>query len=200
MLLQIMEEGRLTDSFGRHVDFKNVVLIMTSNVGAHRITHQDEFGFGKRDENIGYDKMKEMLKTELEDHFRPEFLNRLDEIIVFRKLTHDNMVNIVDLELGKLAARMRERGIELEVQQDAKDYLIEKGTDEKFGARPLRRAIEHHLEDALSERLLRGEFVGKKKILVSVQPPTSDDAEAILRLEGVAEETPAPVGAHADGT
>ena len=200
MLLQIMEEGRLTDSFGRHVDFKNVVLIMTSNVGAHRITHQDEFGFGKRDENIGYDKMKEMLKTELEDHFRPEFLNRLDEIIVFRKLTHDNMVNIVDLELGKLATRMRERGIELEVQQDAKDYLIEKGTDEKFGARPLRRAIEHHLEDALSERLLRGEFVGKKKILVSVQPPTSDDGEATLRLEGVAEETPEPVGAHADGT
>jgi ATP-dependent Clp protease ATP-binding subunit ClpC len=200
MLLQIMEEGRLTDSFGRHVDFKNVVLIMTSNVGAHRITHQDEFGFGKRDENIGYDKMKEMLKTELEDHFRPEFLNRLDEIIVFRKLTHDNMVNIVDLELGKLASRMRERGIELEVQQDAKDYLIEKGTDEKFGARPLRRAIEHHLEDALSERLLRGEFVGKKKILVSVQPPTSDDGEATLRLEGVAEETPEPVGAHADGT
>ncbi|MFH1109561.1 MAG: ATP-dependent Clp protease ATP-binding subunit [Planctomycetota bacterium] len=200
MLLQIMEEGRLTDSFGRHVDFKNVVLIMTSNVGAHRITHQDEFGFGKRDENIGYDKMKEMLKTELEDHFRPEFLNRLDEIIVFRKLTHDNMVNIVDLELGKLASRMRERGIELEVQQDAKDYLIEKGTDEKFGARPLRRAIEHHLEDALSERLLRGEFAGKKKILVSVQPPTSDDGEATLRLEGVAEETPEPVGAHADGT
>jgi len=200
MLLQIMEEGRLTDSFGRHVDFKNVILIMTSNIGAHRITHQDEFGFGKRDETVTYGKMKEMLKTELEDHFRPEFLNRLDEIIVFRKLTHDDMINIVDLELAKLAKRMRERGIELEVQQSAKDYLIEKGTDEKFGARPLRRAIEQYLEDALSEKLLRGEFAGKKRLLVSVKPPASDDAVATLHLEGVAEEQPEPVGAHADGT
>ncbi len=200
MLLQIMEEGRLTDSFGRHVDFKNVILIMTSNIGAHRITHQDEFGFGKRDETVTYDKMKEMLKTELEDHFRPEFLNRLDEIIVFRKLTHDDMIRIVDLELAKLAKRMLERGIELEVQQSAKDYLIEKGTDEKFGARPLRRAIEQYLEDALSEKLLRGEFAGKKRLLVSVKPPASDDAVATLHLEGVAEEQPEPVGAHADGT
>ncbi len=201
MLLQIMEEGRLTDSFGRHVDFKNVVLIMTSNVGAHRITHQDEFGFGKRDDNVTYDKMKEMLKTELEDHFRPEFLNRLDEIIVFRKLIHNDMVRIVDLELGKLAKRMRERGVELEVQQSAKDYLVEKGTDEKFGARPLRRAIEQYLEDALSEKLLRGEFAGKKRVVVSaVKPPAPDDAEPTLKLEGVAEEQPEPVGAHADGT
>jgi ATP-dependent Clp protease ATP-binding subunit ClpC len=200
MLLQIMEEGRLTDSFGRHVDFKNVILIMTSNIGAHRITHQDEFGFGKRDDTVTYDKMKEMLKTELEDHFRPEFLNRLDEIIVFRKLTHDDMISIVDLELAKLAKRMRERGIELEVQQSAKDYLIEKGTDEKFGARPLRRAIEQYLEDMLSEKLLRGEFAGKKRLLVSVKPPASDDAVATLHLEGVAEEKPEPVGAHADGT
>jgi len=201
MLLQIMEEGRLTDSFGRHVDFKNVILIMTSNIGAHRITHQDEFGFGKRDETVTYDKMKEMLKTELEDHFRPEFLNRLDEIIVFRKLTHDDMISIVDLELAKLAKRMRERGIELEVQQSAKDYLIEKGTDEKFGARPLRRAIEQYLEDALSEKLLRGEFAGKKRVVVStVKPPAPDDAVATLLLEGVAEEQAEPVGAHADGT
>jgi ATP-dependent Clp protease ATP-binding subunit ClpC len=200
MLLQIMEEGRLTDSFGRHVDFKNVILIMTSNIGAHRITHQDEFGFGKRDDTVTYAKMKEMLKTELEDHFRPEFLNRLDEIIVFRKLTHDDMISIVDLELAKLAKRMRERGIELDVQQSAKDYLIEKGTDEKFGARPLRRAIEQYLEDALSEKLLRGEFAGKKRLLVSVKPPASDDAVATLHLEGVAEEQPEPVGAHADGT
>jgi len=202
MLLQIMEEGRLTDSFGRHVDFKNVILIMTSNIGAHRITHQDEFGFGKRDANVGYDKMKEILKTELEDHFRPEFLNRLDEIIVFRKLTHADMVNIVDLELAKLASRMREKGVELEVTQEAKDYLIEHGTDEKFGARPLRRAIEHYLEDALSEAMLRGEYTGKGKVVASVQPPASDDAKPTLKLEGVAVEStqPEPVGAHADGT
>ena len=119
MLLQIMEEGRLTDSFGRQVDFKNVILIMTSNIGAHRITHQDEFGFQKRDENITYEKMKETLKVELEDYFRPEFLNRLDEIIVFHKLTHDNMLHIVDLELDKLAKRLREKEMELEVQKEA---------------------------------------------------------------------------------
>jgi len=202
MLLQIMEEGRLTDSFGRHVDFKNTILIMTSNVGAHRITHQDEFGFGRRDEEVSYDKMKETLKTELDDHFRPEFLNRLDEVIVFRKLTHEDMVRIVDLELNKLAARLREKGVELEVKQEAKDYLIEHGTDEKFGARPLRRAIEQNLEDALSEAMLRGEFMGKNKVVVSVNPPTSDDAIPTLRLEGVDGGVPQaePIGAHAEGT
>ncbi len=185
MLLQIMEEGRLTDSFGRHVDFKNVVVIMTSNVGAHRITHQDEFGFGKRDEEVSYEKMKEMLKTELDDHFRPEFLNRLDEVIVFRKLTHDNMVQIVDLELEKLAGRMRGKGVELEVTREAKDFLIEHGTDEKFGARPLRRAIGHHLEDPLSESMLRGEFSGKNKVMVSVKEAASEDEVPSLLVEGV---------------
>ena len=202
MLLQIMEEGRLTDSFGRHVDFKNTIVIMTSNVGAHRITHQDEFGFGKRDENISYDKMKETLKTELEDHFRPEFLNRLDETIVFRKLNHEDMVLIVDLELKKLATRMREKGLELEVEQEAKDFLIENGTDEKFGARPLRRAIEHHLEDGLSEAMLRGEFVGKKKVRVSVQPAAGDGEKPSLKIEGAEGDAMQPevVGAHADGT
>ncbi len=203
MLLQIMEEGRLTDSFGRHVDFKNVILIMTSNVGAHRITHQDEFGFGKRDTELSYAKMKETLKTELEDHFRPEFLNRLDEVIVFRKLTHDDLVSIVDLELSKLASRMKGKDIALEVTREAKDFLIEHGTDEKFGARPLRRAIEQHLEDPLSEALLRGQFASKNKVIVSVKPAASDDEEATLALEGlvVAKEEPEPVAAsHTDET
>jgi ATP-dependent Clp protease ATP-binding subunit ClpC len=200
MLLQIMEEGRLTDSFGRHVDFKNVILIMTSNVGAHRITHQETFGFGKKDENVTYGKMKDTLKTELEDHFRPEFLNRLDEIIVFHKLTHDDLTGIVDLELNKLARRLVEQGFELEVRQDAKDFLIDHGTDEKFGARPLRRAIEHYLEDALSESMLRGEFKGKNKIYVDYKPVEADadqesngfEGEPCLTLEGVFEENTEP--------
>jgi ATP-dependent Clp protease ATP-binding subunit ClpC len=205
MLLQIMEEGRLTDSFGRHVDFKNVVLIMTSNVGAHRITTQDEFGFGRRTEEVSYDKMKNMLKVELEDHFRPEFLNRLDEMIVFRKLTHEDLIRIVDLELDKLARRMRSKGIELDVLKESKDYLIEQGTDEKFGARPLRRAIEHHLEDPLSESMLRGEFAGKNKVIVSVKQPEAEGEKASLKLEGltVAPDQPSEaeaVGAHADET
>jgi len=200
MLLQIMEEGRLTDSFGRHVDFKNVILIMTSNVGAHRITLQDDFGFGKRDSDVSYGKMTEMLKTELEGHFRPEFLNRLDEMVVFRKLTHDDMISIVDLELDKLAKRMAAKNMELEVTKEAKDYLIEHGTDEKFGARPLRRAIEHHLEDQISEAMLRGEFGEKKKIVVTVKPAKSDDEEPTLGLEAVDVGEPEPVGAHAEGT
>jgi ATP-dependent Clp protease ATP-binding subunit ClpC len=202
MLLQIMEEGRLTDSFGRHVDFKNVVLIMTSNVGAHRITHQDEFGFGKRDEEISYTKMKDTLKVELEQHFRPEFLNRLDEILVFRKLGHDDMIGIIDLELSKLAKRMGEKGIALDVKQDAKDYLIEHGTDEKFGARPLRRAIEQHLEDALSEAMLRGDFEGKNRVVVTVTQIKNDDDEPKIKLEALHDDVPEPepVGAGSDET
>jgi ATP-dependent Clp protease ATP-binding subunit ClpC len=203
MLLQIMEEGRLTDSFGRHVDFKNVILIMTSNVGAHRITHQDEFGFGKRDVEITYEKMKNTLKTELEEHFRPEFLNRLDEIIVFRKLTHEDLIGIVDLELAKLAERLKNQGFDFEVRQDAKDFLIEHGTDEKFGARPLRRAIAQHLEDSLSEAMIRGDFAGKNKVVVSVKQPEEGEGEASLKLEGVtvATDEPEVVGAgHSDET
>jgi ATP-dependent Clp protease ATP-binding subunit ClpC len=198
MLLQIMEEGRLTDSFGRHVDFKNTILIMTSNVGAHRITHQSAFGFQKKDEEVNYEKMKDTLKSELENHFRPEFLNRLDEIVCFHKLTHDDLTHIVDLELAKLASRLREKNLELEITADAKDFLIERGTDEKFGARPLRRAIEQYVEDALSEHMLRGKFHGCDRVLVTVKPVTTDDDLPMLRFEGVnsAEaHTPEPVGA-----
>jgi ATP-dependent Clp protease ATP-binding subunit ClpC len=169
MLLQIMEEGRLTDSFGRHIDFKNVIMIMTSNIGADRITNQTSFGFERRDEEVGYTKMKEMLRSEVERYFRPEFLNRLDETVVFRKLTHEDLVRIVDLEIDKLAKRLRERDLELELTQEAKDFLIEKGTDEKFGARPLRRAIGQHLEDPLSEAILRGDYRGKNRVIVSVK-------------------------------
>ena len=203
MLLQIMEEGRLTDSYGRHVDFKNTILIMTSNVGAHKITHQEEFGFQKRDENWTYDRMKETLKDELENTFRPEFINRIDEIVVFHKLAHTELVQIVDLELAKLASRMRQKDLDLEVTREAKDYLIEHGTDEKFGARPLRRAIEHHLEDALSEAMLRGDFDGKNKVIASIKPPATDDDLPMLLLEGIVveEEEAEPVAAsHSDET
>ena len=202
MLLQIMEEGRLTDSFGRHVDFKNVVLIMTSNIGAHRIAVQDEFGFAKRDTEVNYDKMCGMLRTELEDHFRPEFINRLDEIIVFRKLTHKDMISIVDLELDKLAKRMAEKNLGLEITSEAKDFLVEHGTDEKFGARPLRRAIGTYLEDPLSEAMLRGDFDGKNKVAVSFTPPKGEDERGELTLEAVLVETKQPeaIAAHTDET
>jgi ATP-dependent Clp protease ATP-binding subunit ClpC len=193
MLLQIMEEGRLTDSFGRHVDFKNTILIMTSNIGADRITNQSEFGFGKRDELVSYEKMKNVLHTEVERYFRPEFINRVDELVVFRKLNHDDLIHIVDLEAGKVAKRLAERGLALELDQAAKDYLIENGTDEKFGARPLRRAIENKLEDPLSEAILRGEYKGKNRILVTIRE--NEDGDKRLFFEGKSDETAGTNGA-----
>ncbi|MEN6308426.1 MAG: ATP-dependent Clp protease ATP-binding subunit [Anaerohalosphaeraceae bacterium] len=168
MLLQIMEEGRLTDSFGRHVDFKNVILIMTSNIGADLIKNQSGFGFGKRTEQANYEKMKEMLDKEIERHFRPEFLNRLDGQIVFRPLTREDLQTIVDYELNKVFKRLLEHGLHLELDPSAKEFLIDKGYNPEFGARPLRRAIERYIEDPMSEDLLRGKFKGKKLIRISV--------------------------------
>ncbi|MCK4340856.1 MAG: ATP-dependent Clp protease ATP-binding subunit [Phycisphaerae bacterium] len=168
MLLQIMEEGRLTDSFGRHVDFRNVVLIMTSNIGADRIMSQDPFGFMKRDEEIDYQKMTEMLTSELERNFRPEFINRLDEVVVFHKLTHEDLLQIVELELGKVGDRLKKRGLTLELTPAAKEFLVEAGTDNKFGARPLRRTISSKIEDPLSEDILRGKYAEKNLIRITV--------------------------------
>ncbi len=184
MLLQIMEEGRLTDSFGRHVDFKNVILIMTSNIGADLIKNQSGFGFGKRTEQANYEKMKELLDKEIERHFRPEFLNRLDAQIVFRPLTREDLQTIVEYELNKVFKRLIEHGLHLELEGAAKEFLIDKGYNPEFGARPLRRAIERYIEDPLSEDLLRGKFKGKKLIHISVQD------EEHLRFEGVETEEP----------
>jgi len=178
MLLQIMEEGRLTDSFGRHVDFKNVILIMTSNIGADLIKNSSGFGFGKKTPDANYEKMKETLHKEVEHHFRPEFLNRLDDTIVFRALTKEDLQTIVDYEFAKVFKRLTEHGLELELTEQAKEFLIDKGYSPEFGARPLRRAIEHYIEDPLSEAVLRGEFEGKKLIKIEVQD------EEHLRLEG----------------
>jgi ATP-dependent Clp protease ATP-binding subunit ClpC len=184
MLLQIMEEGRLTDSFGRHIDFKNVILIMTSNIGADLIRNQAGFGFGKRTAEANYEKMKEMLQKEVDRHFRPEFLNRLDDVIVFHALTKDDLTTIVEYELNKVFKRLTKQGYRLEVAAGAKDFLIEKGYSSEFGARPLRRAIERYIEDPLSENILRGQFKGKNVIKLDVQD------EDHLRFEGLSEEKP----------
>ena len=186
MLLQIMEEGRLTDSFGRNVDFKNTILIMTSNIGADRIMSSDPFGFMKRDEEVGYEKMKDMLVNELERFFRPEFINRIDEVVVFHKLMHTDLLSILDLETRKVAKRLEERGLKLELTEVAKELLLEKGTDEKFGARPLRRCISSMVEDPLSEKILRDEFAGKNIIRVGVETTGEGDAaEKKLIFEGI---------------
>lgn len=179
MLLQIMDEGRLTDSFGRNVDFKNVILLMTSNIGAELIKNQAGFGFGKKSPEANYEKMKDMLQKEVEHHFRPEFLNRVDDTIVFKPLTRENLQQIVELELAKVFKRLIEHGLELELDEHAKEFLIDKGYSPEFGARPLRRAIEHYIEDPLAESLLRGEFKGKNLIKIDVLD------EEHLKFDGV---------------
>jgi ATP-dependent Clp protease ATP-binding subunit ClpC len=168
MLLQIMEEGRLTDNVGRTIDFKNTILIMTTNIGAQEITGREPFGFTRKDSQATYEKMKETLKQEMEKNFRPEFLNRVDDIIVFRSLTKDDLKHIIDIELAKVIKRLKEKNLALVLTEEAKDLLIEKGSSLEFGARPLRRAIEHLLEDPLSEELLKGGFAGKDTITVRV--------------------------------
>jgi ATP-dependent Clp protease ATP-binding subunit ClpC len=158
MLLQIMEDGRLTDSFGRRVDFSNTVLIMTSNIGAEVIKNSAGLGFRRRDEEVDYQTMKKQLMDEVEKHFRPEFLNRVDDIIVFRTLNREDLTHIVQLELDKVRERLDAQDLEMVVRKAALELLIERGYNPEFGARPLRRAIERYLEDPLSEQILSGKF------------------------------------------
>ena len=193
MLLQIMEEGQLTDSFGRHVDFRNVVLIMTSNIGAELIKNKGGFGFAKQDSEADYEKIKKTLMTEIERYFRPEFINRLDDTIVFRPLNRDDLVGIVDYELSKVFKRLVDRGMDLELDQPAKEFLIDKGYNPDFGARPLRRAIEQYVEDPLSESILRDEFHAGQVIKV-----TRKEEEDHLSFH--AEDKPAPPEAEAEPT
>ena len=166
MLLQVMEEGRLTDSFGRNVDFRNVILIMTTNAGAEAIKNEGAFGFQKPDADASYDSMKERVNERIERVFRPEFLNRLDDVIIFRHLTDEDLKLVVDLELHKVRRRLEDRGLTLVLTDTAKEFLIKKGSNLDYGARPLRRAIENFVEDPLSEELLKGEFQGRNLITV----------------------------------
>ena len=167
MLLQIMEEGRLTDSFGRHIDFKNIILIMTSNLGADIIKGGSSFGFGKRSEVQDYEKMRKALMGEVEKFFRPEFINRLDDVVVFRPLMKDDLVTIIEYELSKVRKRLTEKGMKMELDAAAKDFLIDKGYNPDFGARPLRRALGQYIEDPLAENLLMGEFKSGDEIHVT---------------------------------
>ena len=181
ILLQIFEEGRLTDNVGRTVDFKNTIIILTTNIGASEIAGKTNFNiFGRKDAEATYEKMKETLKGEMEKAFRPEFLGRLDDIIVFRSLTAEDLKKIIDIELGKVRKRLKEKNFELELTDQAKEFIIEKGSSLEFGARPLRRAIENLLEDPLAERLLRGDFSGKGTIKARV---VEENGEKRLEFE-----------------
>jgi ATP-dependent Clp protease ATP-binding subunit ClpC len=159
LLLQILEDGRLTDSYGRVVDFRNTILIMTSNIGTRQFTLHTAMGFAKSgDEGHAYDKMKETVQHELKRAFNPELLNRIDEVIVFHSLTKDHMRKIVDLLLSQLERQLKEKQMRLAVDPEAKEFLIDQGFDPNYGARPLRRAIQRHVEDALAEEMLKGRF------------------------------------------
>ncbi len=176
MLLQIMEEGRLTDSFGRHVDFRNVILIMTSNLGSQQMKAGSRLGFDRvsKDTEASVEDRKKRMRSdvmiEVERHFRPEFLNRLDELVVFNPLTHDDLKRIVHIQLQGVRQRLLEREITLELDQSAIDFLIAQGFNEDYGARPLRRAIERYIEDPLAEQILRADYEAHSVLGVVAAP------------------------------
>ncbi|MDX1992041.1 MAG: ATP-dependent Clp protease ATP-binding subunit, partial [bacterium] len=181
MLLQIMEEGQLTDARGRRVDFRNAIIIMTSNVGADTIKRGANLGFNvpldrERSEKESYDELKKSVTDQLRRTFRPEFLNRVDATIVFRALTQDEIKAIVDLELMKVGERLIEHAITLDVTDAARAWLAEKGYDPEFGARPLRRLIQNEVEDALSDGILSGKF----SIASVIRLTTNDEGELLL--------------------
>jgi ATP-dependent Clp protease ATP-binding subunit ClpC len=176
ILLQILEDGRLTDSLGRKVDFRNTILIMTSNVGAHILQRNSSLGFSAGNADDDFDKTKDKIMDEAKKSFKPEFLNRLTEIVIFRPLVKESMRAIVDLELKKVTDRLKEKKLKLEISDEVKEFLIEKGYDNKLGARPLRRAVEKYLEDSLAEEVLSGSLRKNKLIRVLI----TDDEEPKL--------------------
>jgi len=168
MLLQILEEGKLTDNVGRVVNFRNTIILMTSNVGSDTIKKQSSMGFSPITDANSYEQMREKILEEAKKTFRPEFLNRLDDIIVFRSLTKPDLIGILDLEINKVMARlMKNRNIALQLDEKAKDFLVGKGYDPQYGARPMRRAVERFLEDPLAEELLKGNLHDGEPIAVS---------------------------------
>lgn len=170
ILLQIFEEGRLTDSQGKRVDFKNTVIVMTSNLGAREIQKSTPMGFKKiNTEDLSYDEIKEKVMSELKKAFRPEFLNRVDEVIVFHKLQKQQVYNIMDLMMSRVQQQLELQGITIELKKNAKELLLEKGYDSSMGARPMRRCIQNLIEDPISEKLISGEIKSGQKIEVSAK-------------------------------
>ncbi|MCL6471283.1 MAG: ATP-dependent Clp protease ATP-binding subunit [Firmicutes bacterium] len=189
ILLQILEDGRLTDAQGRTVDFKNTILIMTSNLGARYIQKGTPLGFGKAQEGLSYEDMKNKVMSEIKKTFRPEFLNRIDDVIVFHELTRDDIKKIIDLLFARVAKQLRDQAIEVELTDEAKEVLVKEGYEPAMGARPLRRAIQRLVEDPLSEGLLAGFFKAGEKIVITEKEGKID----FRRLE------PAQIGGSTGG-
>ena len=173
MLLQILEDGRLTDSQGRTVNFKNTVVIMTSNIGARAITEKKAFGFAennRQDENKKeYEEIKKEVMGILKKELRPEFINRIDEIIVFKKLSEKEIRQIIDVMINQVLQRLQEKKINIEVTENVKELIAQKGADKAFGARPLRRTIQNLLEDTLAESILDGKINANQVALVDAE-------------------------------
>ena len=167
MLLQILEDGKLTDSGGRAVDFRNTIVLMTSNVGAESAKRSKAIGFNNSEGDIDYEKMRELIMDEAKKTFRPEFINRLDDLIVFRALDKENLMVILELEIKKVIERLVKREINLVLDKKARELLVEKGHDPEYGARPMRRAVERYLEDPLAEEILRGNLIDGEPVSVS---------------------------------
>jgi ATP-dependent Clp protease ATP-binding subunit ClpC len=199
ILLQILEDGRLTDAQGRTVDFRHAIVIMTSNIGAAEIARNTPLGFAVSDDETGisYDDMKNRIMGELKKVFRPEFLNRIDDVIVFHKLTRDEIKQIIELLLRRIRESMAERELQLELSEAAKDLLVEKGWDPAMGARPLRRAIQRYIEDPLADFVLRAELPAGSTVMVEPASEGSDEEEVKLTvIEPKPLPTPVAVGAE----
>ncbi|HXJ59114.1 MAG TPA: ATP-dependent Clp protease ATP-binding subunit [Verrucomicrobiae bacterium] len=169
MLLQILEEGKLTDNVGRVINFRNTVILLTSNVGAETIRKQSSLGFSPISDVTSYERMRDMIMEEAKRQFRPEFLNRLDDIIVFRSLTKPDLIEILDLEISKVTERLKGKKLVLDLDEKAKDFLVEKGYDPTYGARPMRRSVERFLEDPLAEEILKGNLHEGEPVRVTVE-------------------------------
>jgi ATP-dependent Clp protease ATP-binding subunit ClpC len=183
MLLQILEEGKLTDSLGRVVDFRNTIVLLTSNVGSEALRKQGSMGFAKSSDDAGYESMRGRVLDEAKKFFRPEFLNRLDDIVVFRSLGKPELNTILDLEVAKVLERIRRKNVTVVLDDKAREFLIEKGFDPQYGARPMRRSIEKHLEDPLAEEILRGTLIDGQPVTV-----TADKEKLIFKQRDEAAE------------
>ncbi|MBM3322428.1 ATP-dependent Clp protease ATP-binding subunit [candidate division WOR-3 bacterium] len=187
ILLQMLDDGQVTDSLGRKVNFKNTVIIMTSNIASVEIRGMGGFGFGSTSSEATYDSMKEKVMTEVKRFFRPEFLNRLDEVIVFRSLDRRQMEAIVEIQLRDMADRLRDKRLTIELTPPAKDLLVQEGFDPQFGARPIKRALRRLLEDPLAEELLRGRFRENSAVMVD------RDGDKLIFVQADTAAVPAPV-------
>jgi ATP-dependent Clp protease ATP-binding subunit ClpC len=171
ILLQLMDDGVLTDSFGRKVDFKNTVVILTSNIGTRQLRDGKTVGFDAASVDESFDSMKKKIETELKKAFNPELLNRIDEIVYFHSLTKEHILQIIEILVADVAKRLAEKGISFNLTTEAKDFLVNKGYEPQYGARPLKRALRKYLEDPLSEEILRGQYAGDCDLVIGVAGP-----------------------------